>query len=371
MDPGVRANPLREPALQAARLNFARSFHTRLPDAAPTPLLELRPLADELGLGSLLVKDESARLGLQGYEVLGAGWALYRESLRRLGRRPPKWNGVDELRSALAPLGQLKVVAATDGGFGAGVARAARLFGFDATVYLPATAAPERIAAVEREGARVVAVGTTWDDAMAGAATETDDDVVLLSESSWEGFDDVPTWVTEGYATVFEEVDDELEARGRPAPDAVVVPLGIGAFASAASAWYRTDRFSSELWLLGAEPTSAACWSASVVASERITLPATGVTVMEGLARGLPSALAWPVVSHAFDAVVAVDDALAIEAESRLATHGVLASPTGAAAFAGVLQALADRAAGNGAIPLGPAARVLVVITEGTVGSTP
>ncbi|HVN51334.1 MAG TPA: hypothetical protein VMT43_07875, partial [Acidimicrobiales bacterium] len=73
----MRANPMREPALHAARLNFARSFHTRLPDAAPTPLLELRPLADELGLGSLLVKDESARLGLQGYEVLGAGWALY------------------------------------------------------------------------------------------------------------------------------------------------------------------------------------------------------------------------------------------------------------------------------------------------------
>ena len=88
---------------------------------------------------------------------------------------------------------------------------------------------------------------------------------------------------------------------------------------------------------------------------------------MEGLARGLPSALAWPVVSQAFDAVVAVDDVVAIEAEARLATHGVLASPTGAAAFAGVLQALADRAAGNGAIPLGPAARVLVVITEGTV----
>ena len=80
-----------------------------------------------------------------------------------------------------------------------------------------------------------MAVGTTWDDAMAAAATETGDEVVLLSESSWEGFDEIPLWVTEGYATVFEEVTDELETRGRPAPDAVLVPLGIGALASAAS----------------------------------------------------------------------------------------------------------------------------------------
>ena len=369
MDPGVRANPLREPALHAARLNFARSFHTRLPDASPTPLLELRPLADELGLGSLLVKDESARLGLQGYEVLGAGWALYREALSRLGRRPPRWTGVDELREALAPLGRLRVVAASDGGFGAASARAARLFGFDATIYLPATAAVERVAAVEREGARVVTVGTTWDDAMAAAATETDDDVVLLSDSSWEGFDEVPAWVTEGYATVFEEVDDELDARGRPGPDAVVVPLGIGALASAASSWYRTDHFPSGLWLLGVEPCAAACWSASILAADRITLPSAGVTVMEGLARGLPSALAWPVVSRTFDAIASVDDTRALEAESLLAAHGVHASPTGSTAFAGVLQALVDRVGGDDTIPLGPAARVLVVITEGALTS--
>jgi diaminopropionate ammonia-lyase len=365
MDPGVRANPRRDRTPHQARLNFARSFHSRLPDAAPTPLLELRPLADELGLGGLLVKDESARLGLQSYEVLGAAWALYREVLGRLGRRPPRWQGMDDLRVAIEPVGHLRVVTVTDGGFGAGVARAARLFGFDGVVYLPATAAPERIAAVEREGAEVITVGTTWDDAMGAAATETGEEVVLLSESSWEGFDDIPTWVTEGYTTVFEEVEDELEVRGRPAPDAVSLPLGVGALAASAANWLRGERFSEDLWLIGAEPTAAPCWSASVEAAERITLPTTGITVMEGLARGLPSPLAWPVVSQAFDAIVAVDDERALEAAARLAEHGVRASPTGAAAFAGVLQALADKAAGKDCIPLGPATRVLVVVTEG------
>ncbi len=300
MEPGVRTNPRRDRTPRPARLNFARSFHSRLPDAAPTPLLEMRPLADELGLGGLLVKDESARFGLQSYEVLGAAWALYREVLSRLGRRPPMWQGMDDLRRAIEPVGRLRVVTVTDGGFGAGVARAAHLFGFDGVVYLPATAAPERIAAVEREGAQAITVGTTWDDAMAAAATETGDEVVLLSESSWEGFDDIPSWVTEGYTTVFEEVEDELEARGRPLPDVVSVPLGIGALAASGANWLRGERFSEDLWMIGTEPTAAPCWSASIEAGERITLPSTGITVMEGLARGLPSPLAWPVVRDSY-----------------------------------------------------------------------
>ena len=368
MDPGLRTNPMRDGGQLQARLNFARAFHTRLPDAAPTPLLDLRPLADELALGGLLVKDESARLGLKSYEVLGAAWALYREVLGRLGRRPPRWEGMADLRAAIVGVGRLRVVTATDGGFGTGVARAARLFGFDSVIYVPATAGPARLAGLEAEGAEVRAVGTTWDDAMAAAATETGDDVVLLSDSSWEGYEEIPQWVTEGYTTVFEEVTDELETRGRPAPDAVVVPLGVGALASAGASWFRTERFAPDLWLAGVEPASAACWTASLEAGVRVTLPSPGVSVLEGLARGLLSPSAWPVVASSLDAVVAVDDARAVEATERLAAHGVLASPTGAAAFAGLLEAL-DRRTGDGSGPvLGPTTRVLVVITEGVLG---
>jgi diaminopropionate ammonia-lyase len=367
MEPGVRANPRRDRTPGSARLNFARSFHARLPDAAPTPLLDLRPLADELGLGGLLVKDESARLGLQSYEVLGAAWALYRAVLGRLGRRPPRWQGLDDLRDAIAPVGRLRVVAADDAGFGAGAARAARLLGFDSVIYVPATIAPERVAAVEREGGRTIVAGPGWEDAVSAATAETGDEVVRLSDSSWDGFDEVPMWVTEGYATVFEEIEDELEARGRAAPDAVVVPLGVGALASAAASWFRVDRFSDDLWLVGSEPAAAAVWSASIEAGAPLTLSSTGPTAMDGLARGQLSPLAWPVVEGAFDAVVAVADDRAVEAASRLADHGVRASPSGAAAFAGLLQALVDQAGARGGIPLGPAARVLVVVTEGAL----
>jgi diaminopropionate ammonia-lyase len=359
---------MRRSERRADQINFPRAFHTRLPGAAPSPLLDLRPLADQLGLGGLLVKDETHRLGTTGFEVLGASWALYREVLGRLGRRPPRWETVEELRPALAPLGPLRVVTATDGDFGLAVARSAAWMGLHCVIYVPGTAAPARISALEGEGADVVAVGASWDDALAAAATETGDDVVMVSDSSWPGFEDVPTWVIEGYATLFEEVEDELEARRAAAITAVAVPLGVGTLAATAATFHRVDRFAEDLWLLGAEPASAACWSASAEAGARVTLPGPGVSVMEGLNRGLPSPSAWPAVSAGFDAFAAVEDDRAREAVRRLGEHGVRTGPTGAAGFAGILEALRARAEGDTSIPLGPTARVLVVVTEAAPG---
>ncbi|MEZ5141693.1 MAG: pyridoxal-phosphate dependent enzyme [Acidimicrobiales bacterium] len=374
MDGGYRRNPLRVHEDRKHRLNFPRALHGRLPGYAPTPLLDLADLAEELGVAKLWVKDESSRLGLHSFEVLGTSWALYREVLGRLGRRPARWSTVDELRERIADVGDLHVVAVSDDGFGPAAARAAALFGFRCTVYLPATASEARIAAVQAEGATAVATGLSWDDAMAAAAGETGADTVVLSDSSWPGFVDIPMWVTEGYGTVFEEVDDELDARGGTPPTVVVVPLGTGALAAAAGAYYRVEpgvtatgavrRFDADLVLLGAEPSDAACFGASAAAGARRSLPASAPSVLGGLARGLPSPLAWDVVAPTFDGFVGVGDDEAMAAVARLRGHGVQASPAGAAAFAGLDAVLAGAEGSN---LVRPEARVLVVCTEGPI----
>src|SRR6516165_2830319 len=104
------------------------AFHRRLPGYAPTPLVDAPRLADELGLGALAVKDESERLGLPAFKILGASWATYRLLVSRLGHEP-QWHDLDGLRTALAPLGELTLVAATDGNHGRAVAHVARLLG--------------------------------------------------------------------------------------------------------------------------------------------------------------------------------------------------------------------------------------------------
>jgi diaminopropionate ammonia-lyase len=119
-------------------------FHARLPDYAPTPLSEAPGLAHRLGVRSVLVKDESARLGLPAFKILGASWAAYQLAIRRLGFEP-QWRTIDELRTHLEALRPLTLTTATDGNHGRAVARVARLFGFDARIFMPAGTAQARV----------------------------------------------------------------------------------------------------------------------------------------------------------------------------------------------------------------------------------
>jgi diaminopropionate ammonia-lyase len=244
------------------------------------------------------------------------------------------------------------------------VARAARAFETDAAIFVPAAMAPERLEALEREGATVVAVDGGYDEALAAASAAGDERDVVLSDSSWPGFDDVPRWVTDGYVTLFEEVDDELGARSAGPPDVVFVPLGTGALAAAAARYFRTERFPASLRLIGVEPVGAACFSESVVAGERRALPGPAPSVMNGLSRGLPSPVAFPLVADAYDGFVTLTDDEARAAADELQREGVPTTTSGAAGLGG-LRSLDDR--GRAAAGIGPDSSVLVVNTEGPV----
>lgn len=356
------ANPMRATVPAEPLVNLPRAFHERLPGYAPTPLLDLRDLASAIGIGRLWLKDESARLDSPSFEILGATWALYRSLLERSGRRPARWRTLAELLPSFEALRPLRVVAVSDDGFALAVARAARAFEFDASVFVPASMAPERLVALEREQATVVAVPGGYDEALAAASTAVGPNDLVLSDTSWPGFDDVPRWVTDAYVTLFEEADDELAVRAGEPPDAVFVPLGTGALAAAAARYFRTSRFAADLRLVGIEPATAPCFAESVVTGERRALPAPAPTVMSDLGRGLPSPLAFPLVAGAFDGFVTVTDDEAERAVADLREVGVATTPSGAAALAGLRSLPAPARAQLG---LEASSSVLVVNTEG------
>jgi hypothetical protein len=130
-------------------------FHQALTGYSPTPLVSLPDLAQEIRLNSLLVKDETSRLGLPSFKVLGASWAVYRALSERPGAAPPTRSDVSALRRFFAPLAPLTLIAATDGNHGRAVAHVARMFGFASRILVPGDMAPARIAAIESEGAAV------------------------------------------------------------------------------------------------------------------------------------------------------------------------------------------------------------------------
>ncbi|MDQ1447030.1 MAG: diaminopropionate ammonia-lyase [Actinomycetota bacterium] len=328
-EPQVLVNPARErnqaPQPPPARGSPA-AFHRRLPGYAPTRVVYAPGLAAELGLASLAIKDEAGRLGMPSFKILGASWAVYRLLVSRLGAEPD-WNDLDDLRAAFAPLGALELVAATDGNHGRAVAHMARLLGYDAHILVPAGTAPARIDGIESEGARVTVVDGTYDDAVAASAALATDRALVVSDTSWDGYTEVPRTVIEGYSTIFSELDDQLV----PAPDVVVVPMGVGALTAAAVAHY-----ASSATMIAVEPLSAACGLQSAAAGHPVFVPGPHESIMAGLNCGNVSPIAWPAVSRGVDVFVAVDDRAAEQAMRDLATVGVVAGETGAAALAGL-----------------------------------
>ncbi len=317
----------------------ALEFHRTLPGYVPTPLVSLPSLASELGVVQVFVKDESSRLGLPAFKVLGASWACRQVLSRHPGA---------------------ELVTATDGNHGRAVARMASYFGVSASVFVPSVMLPSTASLIAAEGAAVTRVSGSYDDAVAAASSfaAAAPDRELLQDMAWAGYEEVPAWIVEGYATLLHEID--------VVPSLVAVPVGVGSLAEAVVRHYRAPG-SARPAVLSVEPDTASCLLASLTARTPTSVP-TGATVMAGLNCGTVSSSAWPVLSAGCDAAVAVSDASAVQAAEDLAALGVSSGPSGAATLAGVRAALAEPVRRT-ALGVDADAVVVLLSTEG--GSQP
>lgn len=342
-------------------------LHRRLTGYEPTPLVSAPAVARELGVGQVWVKDESSRLGLPAFKTLGASWASYRAIEEHLGEPIGDWSTVDELAQRLKDLRPMTLCAATDGNHGRAVARMAKNLGFAARIFVPHDMVQARVEAIESEGATVTVVDGTYDDAVARSADEASDECLVISDTSWPGYERVPADVINGYSSIVWEIDDELERRGIGQPDVVAAQMGVGAFASAVTRHYRRPDLDDRPRLVGVEPTRAACVLASMEAGEVISIPGPHDSIMAGLNCGTPSLIAWPSVSHGIDVFVAVPDERARDAMRLLAEAGVVSGESGAAGLAGLLEIVESPDTGEAReqLGLGPSSTVLIFSTEG------
>jgi diaminopropionate ammonia-lyase len=340
-----RALPPRPPASRPRRL------HERLPGYAPTPLREAPGLADELGVGRVLLKDEGERLGLPAFKALGASWAIACAIAERLGDPAPP-DDPAELRERAAVLAPLSVVCATDGNHGRAVAHVANVLGLTAEVVVPAGTAPARIAAIEGEGARVEVVDGDYDAAQRRSDELAAAGGLLVADIAWPGNEVIPARVIDGYATIFEELDGQLDEL----PDLVLVPIGVGALATAAVAHWG----GGGPLLVGVEPADAACALASVRAGDPVTVPGPHGSAMAGLNCGTLSLPAWPALRAGFAAFCAIDDAAALWGVRRLAALGLDRGECSGGVVGAARELLAHDRLG-----LGPDATVLLPLTEG------
>ena len=331
------------------------AFHRALPGYEVTPLVRATELAGELGLDDVFIKDESSRFGLPAFKFLGASWAI----AQLLGGS----SDLDELRRAADAEGIRRLTTATDGNHGRAVARMAKMLGLESTIYVPVFTAQARRDAIAGEGADVVVVDDEYDAAVEASIRDADADPTAraVNDADLTGTSPVGEWVIQGYGSLFAEIADQLAEAGADV-DAVVLQMGVGAFASSGIRW----AVARGIPAIGAEPAGAACVAASIEAGRPVTIHGSRTT-MACLDAGTPSAAGWETLSHGLAGVVVLDDPESDAAARRLAALGVESGESGAAGTAGLIALAREPACEELRARVGwhDVRSVLVVSTEG------
>ena len=334
-----------------------RAFFDARPALEPTPTPNLPALAGSLGIGSVRLKDETHRFGLNAFKLLGARFAI--ETLLAEGT----------LRAGDT------VVCASEGNHGRAVARAARDAGCAARVYMAHDAAASRVDAIASEGAEVITVSGSYDDAVRQVEAEArTHGWTIVSDTAWEGYERIPRLIMLGYTRMMEEEFGDNQDAGSliPDPDVVFVQGGVGGLLCGVASWWAFHRRERRPRIVCVEPTSAACLQASARAGIPVAVTGPLNTTMAGLRNREVSPLAFHAVLPIVDAFMSIDDVWAHDAMKRLAhpldaDPAVRAGASGAAALGGLLALCHDDALrdARSALRLSPESRVLAIVSEG------
>jgi diaminopropionate ammonia-lyase len=341
------------------------------PGYAPTPLHSLSGLARQLGLAALWYKDESQRFGVGSFKAIGGGYAvceiLKTEVQRHCGRPVTS----SDLRSGAyeSITRSIVLTTATAGNHGRAVAWAAQMFKCRCVVYVPADCSVLRAAAIAAYGADVVRTSLGYDDTVKECLRRaTERGHFIVSDTSWNGYEQIPCTVMQGYTVITSEVTNQLPQS--EIPTHIFVQGGVGSFA-AAVAWHVGAHWAeSNPQLIVVEPEHAACLMESARAGKPTALKGPSRSIMGGLATAEISPYAWPFVRDATNIFVSISDA-AVSPTIRMLAFPVADDPaivggeSGVAGLAALIGALGDETEVTNALSLGSDSRVLLFGTEG------
>jgi diaminopropionate ammonia-lyase len=343
----------------------ARAEIESWPGYAPTPLVPLEDVAKSARVAAVHYKDEGGRFGLGSFKALGGAFAVLRLLVTELARRGVAANATSTELEAGAhreAARNITVTCATDGNHGRSVAWGAQRFGCRCVIYVHEGVSQGRRDAIAKYGAEIRVVPGNYDDAVRACAREAEREAwFVVSDTSWEGYTEVPRDVMQGYRLMAEEAANQLEQ----APTHAFVPGGVGGVAAAVTVQMRA-RYGNAVKVIVAEPDKAACLLASAEAGQPVTVEGDLDTLMAGLACGEPSLLAWQELERAAFAFMSVSDESAVDAMKLMAQRRpkVVAGESAVAGLAALLLAARDPFT-RSMLGLDAESRVLLFGTEG------
>lgn len=292
-----------------------QEFHATIPGFEISPLVSLPNLARMLGIRSLWVKDESKRLQLNAFKVLGGSYAIAKTIQSLLGEESGLLSFEDlTAERTKMRIGEITFAAATDGNHGKGVAWAAAQLGYPSIIYVHKLTSQARIQAIRKNGAEVVVVNGTYDDAVRQVTEDAKrNGWMVISDTAWEGYEDIPRWVMQGYTTMLSEAQSQLVEQGIEKPSHILIQAGVGALAAATIGYYTAHFGSHRPRTMVVEPNKAACLFHSIEIGDGQPHSFGGEldTIMAGLACGDPNPLAWPILKSSTDYFIQCPDYVA------------------------------------------------------------
>lgn len=353
------------------RIHAFQKTHTAYTE---TPLYSLKNLAEFLEVGEIRVKDESQRFGLNAFKVLGGIYAIGKYLADRLGESIENLS-FQELQSPKLKerLGELTFISATDGNHGRGVAWAARELGHQAIIYLPKGSSLTRLEAIRNEGAEAEITEINYDDTVRMCAELAEKNGWgVVQDTGWEGYDEIPLWIMQGYAAIAKEIVEQISRDGGEPPTHVFLQAGVGSFAAAIAAFMVQHYRDNPPVIVVVEPDQADCYYRSFVSKTREVVDEDMNTIMAGLACGEPNPRAFRILRQytkaAFscpDSIAALgmrvygnplkDDPRVVSGESGAVTLGLLY----------FLKKWQENPALNEELGLAADSRILLISTEG------
>jgi diaminopropionate ammonia-lyase len=358
----------REAILSLAAFGDAKREIMSWPGYKPTPLHSLPKLAARAGVGVILYKDEAERFGIGSFKALGGAYAVFKLLRKAIWEQKKIIVSTLDLTSGrYADLtSRITVTCATDGNHGRSVAWGAHAFGCQCVIYIPETVSEGRCQAIAAYGAEVKRMAGTYDDGVRRVAADAAvQGWTVVSDTSYEGYTDVPRDVMQGYSLM---VDEALEQTS-PVPSHVFVQGGVGGLAAGVCS-YLWERYGTRRpCFVVVEPEKADCFYRSAVAGRPTPAEGTLDTIMAGLACGEVSPLAWRVLETGAGAFMTIDDEAAADcmrllADGRFGDDAIVAGESAVAGLAGCILASTDADA-RARLDLCPDSRVLVFGTEG------
>lgn len=353
-----------------------RHFHSTFPQYQPTPCVQLARLAGYLGVGEILVKDESYRFGLNAFKVLGGSYAVAKIIAGKLDRDIGEVSySLLRDKEVLASLGELTFSTTTDGNHGRGLAWAAEQFGQKAVVCMPKGSDPIRRDNIQAHGAKCIITDLNYDDCVRMSyETAEKKGWITVQDTAWDGYTDIPISIMQGYTTLALETLEQIQALGVKRPTHIILQVGVGCFAGAILGFFLSVFGENSPHCIIVEPGAADCMYRSAVKNDGRphTVGGSLSTLMAGLACGEPNRISWEILRDYPLVYASCSDDIAARGMRILGAplqgdQQIISGESGAVTT-GFLHWVMQSEEGqklHGELELGPDSRVLCINTEG------